>query len=76
MSGVSNLYMTNADGSSKPERLTTSEYAQAPSSWAASGNAIAYSEEHAGDTLRFGSFLWMASEAQAVSRVRLLIGIS
>ena len=28
-----NLYVVNADGSGKPERLTTSDFAQIPSSW-------------------------------------------
>ena len=40
--GVSNLYATNADGSGKPERLTTADYAQVPSSWASTGNVIAF----------------------------------
>jgi eukaryotic-like serine/threonine-protein kinase len=44
--GVSNLYATNADGSGKPERLTTSNYTQVPSSWAATGNVIAFVELH------------------------------
>ena len=46
---VSNLYAINADGSGKPERLTTSQFAQAPSSWTAVGDAIAYTEEHDGE---------------------------
>lgn len=37
-----NLYAINADGSGQPERLTTSEYLQVPSSWASTSNAIAF----------------------------------
>ena len=45
-SGVLNLHAISADGSGKPERLTTSDYAQWPSSWAATSNAIAFVELH------------------------------
>ena len=40
--GVSNLYAANADGSGQPERLTTSDYEQIPSSWASTTNTIAF----------------------------------
>jgi eukaryotic-like serine/threonine-protein kinase len=40
--GISNLYLINADGSGKPERLATSDYEQIPSSWAPTTNAIAF----------------------------------
>ena len=38
---VSNLFLINADGSGKPERLATSDYEQIPSSWATT-NMIAF----------------------------------
>jgi Tol biopolymer transport system component len=40
--GAANLHVINADGSGKPERLTTSEFTQQPSSWAAGTNTIAF----------------------------------
>jgi dipeptidyl aminopeptidase/acylaminoacyl peptidase len=42
ISGVSNLYAINADGSGRPERLTTSDCMQLPSSWASVANAVAF----------------------------------
>jgi serine/threonine-protein kinase len=45
-SGPRNLYVVNADGSGQTERLTTSEFLQAPSSWTAQGNLIAFRENH------------------------------
>ena len=39
---VNNLYATNVDGSGEPERLTTSDSEQFPSSWASTGNVIAF----------------------------------
>jgi eukaryotic-like serine/threonine-protein kinase len=39
--GATNLYAINADGSGKPERLTTSEWQQVPSSWS-STNVVAF----------------------------------
>jgi dipeptidyl aminopeptidase/acylaminoacyl peptidase len=43
VSGVINLYMANADGSSQqPERLTTSEFDQMISSWSPGNNSIVY----------------------------------
>lgn len=44
--GVSNLYIVNADGSGKPERLTTSSYEQYASSWTPQGDLIAFVELH------------------------------
>jgi serine/threonine protein kinase/Tol biopolymer transport system component len=41
-SGLPNLHMINADGSGKPERLSTSDYEQIPSSWAPATNMIAF----------------------------------
>jgi Tol biopolymer transport system component len=46
-SGILNLYAINADGSGTPERLTTSDFEQLPSSWATTGNVIAFVERHA-----------------------------
>jgi eukaryotic-like serine/threonine-protein kinase len=40
--GTSNLHVVNADGSGKPERLTTSDYAQIPSSWDRTTGMIAF----------------------------------
>jgi eukaryotic-like serine/threonine-protein kinase len=48
--GAVNLYAANADGRGKPERLTTSDYDQAPSSWAATGQVIAFVETHSLNT--------------------------
>jgi serine/threonine-protein kinase len=39
---ASNLYVINADGSGKPERLTTSDIPQTPTSWSPGANAIAF----------------------------------
>ena len=51
--GATNLYMINADGSGQPERLTTSDQAQTPTSWAAT-NTIAFIQR-AGE--RFGVYV-------------------
>ena len=40
--GLANLYAANADGSGQPERLTTSDYEQIPSSWSSTTNTIAF----------------------------------
>ena len=48
-SGVNNIYLANADGSGQLERLTTSEYSQWVSSWAAGNNTIAYLENRSGN---------------------------
>ena len=40
--GLTNLYAANADGSGQPERLTTSDYEQIPSSWSSATNTIAF----------------------------------
>ena len=37
-----NLHLMNADGSGRPERLTTSDQGQTPTSWAAGTNTIAF----------------------------------
>jgi Tol biopolymer transport system component len=37
-----NLYLVNADGSGKPERLTTSEFTQIPSSWNEATGLLAF----------------------------------
>jgi serine/threonine protein kinase len=42
--GVSNLWLTNADGSGTPTRLTTSPNDQQPSSWDPTGKFLAYTE--------------------------------
>lgn len=42
--GVSNLWLTNADGSGAPTRLTTSANDQQPSSWDPAGKFLAYTE--------------------------------
>ena len=44
-SGPSNLYWQIADGSAPPERLTTSEFAQKPESWAPDGQWLAFEEQ-------------------------------
>jgi serine/threonine-protein kinase len=40
--GMANLYIVNADGSGKPARLTTSDYAQIPSSWNRTNGMLAF----------------------------------
>ena len=40
--GRSNLYLVDADGSGKPERLTTSDYSQIPSSWNRTTGMLAF----------------------------------
>jgi Tol biopolymer transport system component len=45
-SGIENLARLPADGSGALERLTTSEYRQAPASWSAVGNVVAFLETH------------------------------
>ncbi|HEU4927917.1 MAG TPA: hypothetical protein VFT24_12735, partial [Vicinamibacterales bacterium] len=40
--GSSNLYIVNADGSGKPERLTKSDYSQTPSSWDRTTGMLAF----------------------------------
>ena len=40
--GTPNLYVVNADGSGKPERLTTSDYGQVPSSWDRTSGMLAF----------------------------------
>jgi len=42
--GQPNLFWQRADGSGGPERLSTSEHPQYPSSWSASGQLLAYIE--------------------------------
>jgi serine/threonine-protein kinase len=46
-SGVPNLFWQPYDGSSPMERLTTSEYTQAPGSWSPDGKTVALVQEHA-----------------------------
>jgi serine/threonine-protein kinase len=48
--GASNLFLINADGSGKPERLTTSDATQVPSSWTARGNTIVFLQRPQPDT--------------------------
>ena len=40
--GPANLYAIHADGAGKPERLTTSDWQQIPSSWEPATNAVAF----------------------------------
>jgi serine/threonine-protein kinase len=48
--GINNLYLINADGSGKPERLTTSDVSQTAASWAAGSNTIAFLQRPTPDT--------------------------
>ena len=52
---AANLYMISADGSGKPERLTTSDVPQTPTSWSAGANAIAFLQRPTPDT--FGIYV-------------------
>jgi Tol biopolymer transport system component len=49
-SGVRNISRTKADASGQVERLTSSTYAQSPSSWTGPGNLLAYLEFPPGKT--------------------------
>jgi Tol biopolymer transport system component len=55
--GVFNLYLQPADGSSSPQRITTSEHTQYPGSWSADGQWIAFAE----DRPETGLDLWILS---------------
>jgi serine/threonine-protein kinase len=48
--GVANLYVVNADGSGKPERLVTSAIGQNPASWASVTNTIAFMQRPTPDS--------------------------
>jgi eukaryotic-like serine/threonine-protein kinase len=48
--GVSNLFVVNADGSGKPERIVTSTIGQSPASWASATNTIAFLQRPTPDT--------------------------
>src|SRR5262249_30884922 len=65
--GAANLYIVNADGSGKPERVTTSPVStrvgQAPSSWSAGTNAVAFIQRPTPDT--FGIFTMPMDGADA-----------
>ena len=52
---AANLYVINADGSGKPERLTTSDVPQTPTSWSSGNNAIAFIQRPTPDT--FGIYV-------------------
>jgi len=52
---AANLYMINADGSGKPERLTTSDVPQTPTSWSPGANAVAFLQRPTPDT--FGIYV-------------------
>src|SRR6185295_15238771 len=53
--GAGNLYTISADGSGKPERLTTSEMGQTPISWASGTNSIAFIQRATPET--FGIYV-------------------
>src|SRR5262249_50680008 len=61
--GVANLYIVNADGSGKPERVTTSPVGQAPSSWSRAVNAVALIQRPTPDT--FGIYVMPMEGADA-----------
>jgi serine/threonine protein kinase/Tol biopolymer transport system component len=48
--GVSNLFVVNADGSGRPERLLTATVGQSPASWAPGTNTIAFLQRPTPDT--------------------------
>jgi eukaryotic-like serine/threonine-protein kinase len=62
---AANLYMLNADGSGKPERLTTSDVPQTPASWSAGANAIAFMQRPTPDS--FGIYV-MAMDGPPAAR--------
>ena len=71
--GVANLYAANADGSGQPERLTTSDYEQIPSSWASTTNTIAFLQRPQIDS----SGIWvLPMEATAPRRARGALSLS
>jgi eukaryotic-like serine/threonine-protein kinase len=43
--GANNLYVINADGGGKPERVASSDLHQFPTSWAPAGNTIAFLQQ-------------------------------
>ncbi len=47
--GAGRLFVTNADGTGKPEQLTAGDDNQTPSSWASGSGAIAFLQRTAGD---------------------------
>jgi len=61
--GVANLYIANADGSGKPERVTTSPVGQVPASWSRTLNAVALIQRPTPDT--FGIFVMPMEGADA-----------
>ena len=68
--GVANLYIVNADGTGKPERLTTSAFGQAPASWSAGTNAVAFIQRPTVDT--FGIFTMPMDGPDALKPVLFL----
>lgn len=48
--GAPNLYVVNADGSSRPERLTTSDYTQIPASWDRTTGMLAFLQRPSTET--------------------------
>ena len=52
---AANLYLVNADGSGKPERLTTSDIPQTPTSWSRGANTIVFIQRPTPDT--FGIYV-------------------
>ena len=54
-SGLANIFWQPADGSGKPERLTTSQYPQTPQSWSPDGQLLAFREQ----TATTGNDIWV-----------------
>jgi Tol biopolymer transport system component len=57
--GALNLFVARADGSSAPERLTSSDHIQLPGSWSPDGTVLAFVELHP----TTGRDIWLLREA-------------
>ncbi len=69
--GVANLYLINADGSGKPERLTKREFGQSATSWDPGSNTIAFIQRPTPDT--FGISTLPMAEGTAAHAPKLII---
>jgi serine/threonine-protein kinase len=67
--GRSNLFWKSGDGTGASERLTTSEYTQAPSSWSADGKLLAFVQSDP----RSGNDIWVVDVAGADRRTQAVL---
>jgi Tol biopolymer transport system component len=69
-SGPDNLFWKSADGSGEPERLTTSERAQAPTSWSPDGKALAFLERSLQQSAALNFDIWILARENGSARAR------